>query len=75
MVVQNLLVEGLLSTEAFLFLGFKFAEFLLTCFTGVPLKPHFVEFCLELKVSILTEVKVLDKLSEEGLKLDKILDH
>ena len=70
-----MLVEGLLSTKAFLFFGFKFVEFLLTCLTGVPFKPYLIEFHLDLKFSILTKVKVLDKLSEKGLKLNKILDH
>ena len=41
----------------------------------VPFKLCLIKFRLNLKVNILSKVKVLDKLGKEGLKLDEILDH
>lgn len=71
LIVWNLLVEGLLLTEAFLFLGFKFTKLLLACFAKVPLKPHLVKLRHDLKVCVLTMVEVFRKLGEKSFEFNK----
>lgn len=75
LVVRDLLIEGFPLMKTLFLLMFELVEFPLTSLTGILFDIRLIEFHVYLKINILSKAQVLDELSKESLKFDKVLHH